>query len=204
MLVYRFRVIFEDYDDVIRDIEVKATQTFEHLHAAINESIGFDSKSEASFFLSDEHWKKGQEFSTQTEGKNNGSPVKPMKNSRLTDCINDPHQKLCYVIDSEPRWEFYVELFKIQKEDPSVKYPLCTKSVGIAPKQYVVTALGQEKKDFDFLNEARYMEEEEFSSETDMVPEGVIGMEGDPSPDEIENTGDLTIEEDSLGESETE
>jgi predicted double-glycine peptidase len=32
MALYRFRVTFEDYDDVMREIDVKSNQTFEDLH----------------------------------------------------------------------------------------------------------------------------------------------------------------------------
>src|SRR5437762_2397 len=42
MATYRFRVTFEDYDDVTRDIEIRSTQTFEEFHHAIQNAIGFD------------------------------------------------------------------------------------------------------------------------------------------------------------------
>jgi hypothetical protein len=34
-VVYRFRVTFEDYDEITRDIEIKSTQFFSDLHTAI-------------------------------------------------------------------------------------------------------------------------------------------------------------------------
>jgi len=154
-MVYRFRVTFEEYDDVIRDIEVKALQSFEDLHLAILASIGFDTKHDASFYHANEQWKRGQEFSTRP-----GTGVKAMKGTRLTDSINDPHQRFGYMIHSHPAWEFYVELFKISKDEDKV-YPSCVKSTGVAPKQYGTSVLGQEKQDLDFLNESAYSAEEE-------------------------------------------
>ena len=62
MAVYKFRVTFEEYDDICRDIEIKSTQTFEHLFHAIKEAINFDGKHTASFYMSDINWKKGHEI----------------------------------------------------------------------------------------------------------------------------------------------
>lgn len=51
MAIYRFRVGFEDYDDIYRDIEIKSSQTFKDFHTAIQVAIGFDGKHAASFLL---------------------------------------------------------------------------------------------------------------------------------------------------------
>ena len=56
MSVYRFKVIIEDYEDLFREIEVKASQSFEDLHFAILKAFGFDLKHPASFFYSDDLW----------------------------------------------------------------------------------------------------------------------------------------------------
>ena len=44
MAVYRFRITFENFEEVYREIEIKSDQTFEDLHFAIQSSIGFDAK----------------------------------------------------------------------------------------------------------------------------------------------------------------
>ena len=62
MAVYKFSVTFEDYDDVYREIEIKSSQTFEDLHKAIQDSIGFDNKQLASFYMSNDMWRKGREI----------------------------------------------------------------------------------------------------------------------------------------------
>ena len=49
MALYRFRVTFEDYDDVVREIDVKSNQTFEDLHRAIHKSTGYNSDYSSSF-----------------------------------------------------------------------------------------------------------------------------------------------------------
>jgi hypothetical protein len=150
MAVYKFRVTFEDYDDVSRDIEVKSTQTFGDLNTALHAAIGFDAKHAASFYMSDDLWKKGKEITLQAK---EGSSVALMANSRLCDFIIDPHQKIYYVFDPAALWSFYIELIKIQKEEDNASYPRCVKVSGDAPKQYGAHAMGAAPSDFDFLQE---------------------------------------------------
>src|SRR2546423_2569594 len=99
MAVYRFRITFEDHDDVSRDLEVRSTQSFEDLHHAIHSFIGFDASKPASFYLSDDNWKKGQEITSRDLKKNDASGAKTMRSARLADWIADPHQKIYYIFD---------------------------------------------------------------------------------------------------------
>ena len=103
MAVYKFRISFEDQEEVNRDIEIKASQTFEDLHFAILQSVGFDSKEMASFYMSDDNWKKGKEISLMdiSEGE---TKTAVMKDSRLKDFIADPHQKIYYLYDFMAMW----------------------------------------------------------------------------------------------------
>jgi len=54
MALYRFKVTFEDYDDVSREIDVKSNQTFEDLHRAIHKSTGYDAEFSSSFYISND------------------------------------------------------------------------------------------------------------------------------------------------------
>ena len=145
MAVYKFRITFEDYDEVSRDIDIQATQTFDDLHRAILSAIGFDQKHSASFYMSNDHWIKGREIKITQESRKD--------DAILCDYIADPHQKIYYVYDLSVQWTFYIELIKIMKDDPSVNYPCCVKKTGDAPKQYGASALGAVSNEFDFLSE---------------------------------------------------
>ncbi len=131
MAVYKFRLTFEDHEDVARDIEILSTHTFRDLQSAIHESIGFDLKHEGSFYMSDDQWKKGKEISSADKKSSSG-----MDKGRLSDYILDPHQKIIYVYDFSAMWFFFIELLKIQKPDQDADYPRCVKKAGEAPKQY--------------------------------------------------------------------
>jgi hypothetical protein len=146
MAVYRFKVIFEDQEDTVREIEIQGKQTFEELHRTIQEAIGFDNSKDASFFMSDDFWRKGQEITNSKIVQNDDDdddyrrpkkvPVKQMSKSRVADFIDDPHQKIVYVFDPAAKWTLLVELIKILTDDPKVSYPRTVKSSGAAPKQY--------------------------------------------------------------------
>ena len=157
MATYRFRVTFEDFDDITRDIEIRSTQTFEELHYAIQNAIGFDASKETSFFLSDDNWKKGKEITTREIRNDDTETASPINNSRLCDFIIDPHQKIYYLFDTASHWNFRIELIKINREEEGgVTYPRCIKSTGEAPKQYNTTniaALPVPEEEFDIAIE---------------------------------------------------
>jgi hypothetical protein len=137
MAVYKFKITFEEYDDVSRVIDIKSTQTFLDLHKAILLSINFDTKELASFYMSTDTWKKGQEITLEDMSENEENKTPIMKTSKLSSYIVDPHQKILYVYDFIECWTFYIELVGIEmKEKAGVKYPVCSKTTGLAPKQH--------------------------------------------------------------------
>ncbi|HWY12875.1 MAG TPA: hypothetical protein VN026_16185 [Bacteroidia bacterium] len=144
MAVYRFRVIIEDNDDVYRDIDIKSVQTFEELHNTIQDAFKFDKKHAASFFVSDDYWRKGLEITlrkedlplTPEEIRLKVEPKKLMSETKIAKLIETPHQRFVYVFDENVQWNFLLEMMKITTEDAKAKYPLISKSIGTAPKQY--------------------------------------------------------------------
>jgi hypothetical protein len=146
MAVYRFRIVFEDDEDIYRDIDVQGKQNFEVLHRAIQEAIDFDGVKEASFYVSDDMWRKGREIAlnpVQNDDDDDDDFRKPkklpalkMSKTLIASIIDDPHQKFIYVYDPAVKWTLMIELMKIVEDDPKAVYPKCVKKGGIAPKQY--------------------------------------------------------------------
>lgn len=197
MALYRFRVTFEDYDDVSREVDIKSTHTFADLHQAIHQSIGYNPDYSSSFYISNDQWTKGEEIAYKPNERKVSRGVALMENSKLAAFIDDPHQKFYYTSNFERPFDFHVELVKILDETPGVTYPATVKTVGEAPKQfgnvYTPTAeTAAANEDFDFLNEMEYSPEEteEFSEVTDT---GVAGEhdETDSADEEDEFGGDF-------------
>jgi len=149
MAVYRFRVALDDFDDVYRDIDILSNQYFIDFHHCIQEAFQFDKKHAASFFVSDDYWRKGEEITLREEDltpdeediKKNISKIHLMSKSRISRFVQQPHQRFLYVFDPKVRWEFMIELIKILDEEPGKKYPYVSKRAGTPPRQYKNTEL---------------------------------------------------------------
>jgi hypothetical protein len=221
MATYRFRVTFEEHEDVYREIEIKVSQTYTDFHRAIQESIGFDNTRPASFFMSDDYWRKGMEIASEARKSTDDddedlpphkrpAPVRLMNKTKIAETIEDPHQKIIYVFDPEAMWTLMIELIKIGEDSLKITYPKCVKTVGVAPKQYKVSAVpppieedeldeeeDKNKKEVAFHAEEAY--DSEHAEDTDALTEGEDepatvaesdeGAEGEASEEEEADSG---------------
>lgn len=137
-MIYRFKVWFEDIEDVVRWIDIKPSHSFLDFHNILQESIGFDKKEPSSFFISDDKWRKLFEIRLEDMGDQEdeeGMPGILMKDARLRDYINDPHQRFVYITDYMAMWTLMCEMQMIGDEAPKKEYPLVFRSEGKAPRQ---------------------------------------------------------------------
>lgn len=176
MLIYKFKISFEDYDDFSREIELRADQTFEDFHQAILGNLGLDPGMMASFFICDHRFRKKKEIqlietppdnarnkSEQTEGPENISKAILIREYELKDIIDDPHQRLIFLYDYKNRWTFYIELIKILPENKSHSYPFFSKSIGAVPAELVPVSPN--------IVEPLTDDDLEFTEEEDALPE---------------------------------
>ncbi|MEI6487792.1 MAG: hypothetical protein WCP52_02450 [Bacteroidota bacterium] len=198
MSVYRFRVSFEDNEEIYREIEIKSLQNFEDFHTIILSSIGFDNKHQASFFISDDYWRKGDEITlkpvddedNKKRKREEQSPKKQMSKCKMASLIDDPHQKFVYVYDPNVSWTLLVELIKILPDDAKVNYPRISKSVDDAPIQYKKNnfiAVEQVEEEFD--EDEEEIEDDDAYSTTD-VDDGIAELEGEEGETEEELSAD--------------
>ena len=193
MAIYRFRISFEDFDDIVREIDIKTNQTFEDLHRAIHRSTGYNAEKPSSFYVSTDNWIKGDEIAILPNQRKIDNGVTLMENSRLSNFIEDPHQKFYYIYNFERPFDFHVELIKIILEnDPNIEYPFLVKSTGEAPKiidnsnaaGFAVSSSAA-SSDFDFLNEMDFVPEDTEELEA-MGGRGIMADEVDEESEEEE------------------
>jgi hypothetical protein len=165
MAIYRFKISFEDYDDVVREIDIKSNQNFEDLHRAIHASTGYPTEVSSSFYVSNDAWIKAEEIAFMPTERKVERGVKLMAQAKLNSFIEDPHQKFYYTYNFDRPFDFHVELVKIILEAEEGKtYPLLVKSIGNAPKipgsTPVTTSAASAKssalKDFDFMDDVEF------------------------------------------------
>lgn len=159
MAIYRFRVSFEDYEDVYRDIDMPSKSTFIELHNEIHKSIGYNPDASSSFYVSNDQWKKGTEVALLPTARKIDSGVLLMENIRLSKFIDDPHQKFYYIYNFDRPYDFHVELVKILKEEDGKAYPSVFKAAGQAPKP-LAAANFPVSTDLDDDDDADFVEEE--------------------------------------------
>ncbi|MEY3983773.1 MAG: hypothetical protein RL160_1332 [Bacteroidota bacterium] len=138
-MIYRFKVWFEEDEDIVRWIDVQSSNTFLDFHNSILESIGFDKKEPASFYMSDDNWKKRLEVTLVDMGMEESDQAEPkplMKDARMRDYVNDPHQRFVYVYDFIQMWTLYCELTQILEDEKGKTYPSLFRSLGKAPRQH--------------------------------------------------------------------
>ncbi|MDI1353355.1 MAG: hypothetical protein PSX36_00460 [bacterium] len=220
MAVYRFKVYLEDNEDVFRDIDIKAGQSFEQFHVIIQAAFKFDAKHAASFFVSDDYWRKGQEITLRKEDlpldeeeiRKLVEPKKLMSDAKVAKFIEQPHQRFVYVFDPSVQWSFFIEMIKIAEENSKLVYPAIVKSLGTAPKQYKQVNMSKEELSPDLamaglLSDLDEVEDEEVYKVIDTGEEAIEdddinsleGEEGegdaleDPESEPLE---DFDVEED--------
>ena len=123
-MIYRFRVVLDNdtKEDVFRDIEIRKTDSLEDLHNVITQSFGFDGSEMASFYLSDDSWKQGEEISLYDMSES-GSDIQLMNETSIESSISKERTKLIYVYDFLSMWTFFVELAEIVEEARGTDYP---------------------------------------------------------------------------------
>lgn len=216
MAVYRFRVYYEENEDVYRDIDIKSSQTFEQFHNCIQESIKFDNKHSASFFVSDDYWRKNQEITLKKEDlpldeeevRKKVEPKKLMADTKIAKFIEQPHQRFIYIFDINVQWTFLIEMVKIAEESPKLNYPACIRSVGNAPKQYKQVNLIKEETSGDplaaLMNELNAPDEEAYKAitphEEGVEDEDLTALEGEEGEESEEGEEDEFNDEEAEGE----
>lgn len=197
MAIYRFRLSFEDFDEVVREIDIKSTQTFEDLHKALHRSTGYSIEKPSSFYVSSDHWIKGDEIAYLPNQRKIDRGVALMENAKLSKFIEDPHQKFYYIYNFDRPFDFHVELIKIiLQTDPNIEYPVLFKSIGEVPKIFDSTNMGAVavssnpvSTDFDFLNEMDFVPEDTEEIEA-MGGRGITTSEKSEEADEEADEAD--------------
>ncbi|MFC2102417.1 hypothetical protein ACFLS7_05440 [Bacteroidota bacterium] len=148
MLIYRFKVTSEEHDEFVREICIQPGQKFIDFYQMILESAELIPAEQASFYLTDKKYKKDREISLnriEKQVKRYDPEMdemmmvtivpKLMKDSKLKDFIEDPHQRMIFEYHGREYFTFFVELLKVMQSDDEGLYPKCVKWVGELPKK---------------------------------------------------------------------
>jgi hypothetical protein len=158
MIIYRFRLTSEDQEDFLREIDIQPTHTFLDFHEIIQACSDLESCEKAFFYTTDKKYIKHQEISYTPHKKRlrkyddeldeivtEEFELNLMKDSRLKNFIEDPHQKMIYENWGKEFHTFHIELFKIIKIDENITLPRCFKKTGELHKKPVIPVIPEEE-----------------------------------------------------------
>ena len=195
MAFLKFRVYWEEDDAIYRDVVVKHTQNFTELNDIILKAFEFDQKHDATFFRSNDIWKRGREISKAVYEKEYIAPPLLMEETTIGSEIIDTNQHFIFLYDFAKSWTFLIELIQVIKNadaDMSLEYPIISRIEGVGPMQYGTKGLLG--KTFADIEEKYDLSE----AKEGFGEEGEDAEEGDHDKDD--NDDDSTEDSDSNAE----
>ena len=195
MAFLKFRVYWEEDDAIYRDVIVKHTQNFTELNNIILKAFEFDQKHDATFFRSNDIWKRGREISKAVYEKEYVAPPLLMEETTIGSEIIDTNQHFIFLYDFVKSWTFLIELIQVIKNadaDMSLEYPIVSRTEGVGPMQYGTKGLLG--KTFADIEEKYDLSE----AKEGFGEEGEDAEEGDHDKDD--NDDDSTEDSDSNAE----
>ncbi|MDR0977056.1 MAG: plasmid pRiA4b ORF-3 family protein [Prevotellaceae bacterium] len=135
-MIYRFTLISDEVDDFLREIQISPDATFYDFHQAILQSVGYTDDQMTSFFICDDDWEKEKEITLEEMDDSSETDSWVMKETMLSELIEDERQKLLYVFDYLTERCFFIELSEIIT-GKTTKQARCTRKEGDPPRQTV-------------------------------------------------------------------
>lgn len=171
----------------MRELEIRADQTFDVFFHTITANLKVDQEMPSSFYTCDHRYRKRLEICyidiNDAPAQDGGNKTLIMKDCRINEFVDDPHQKFILVYDFINQWTFYIELIKIFPANQQHSYPRFSRSEGDTPRELVPVT--PDIPDEDILPEFTFEEDvydpedmEAFEVDADFVPEEDNNFDG--------------------------
>ncbi len=135
-MIFKFKIVSDGAETFKREIKIDAQGTFLDLKNAICDSVGYDKTMMDSFFICDDGWEKRKEITYEDMDFDSDQEAWLMDDTVLEDFIDDEGQKVLYVFDYMTDRAMFMEMTEMIPGQ-TLKDPVCTLSLGNAPKQTV-------------------------------------------------------------------
>jgi hypothetical protein len=180
MPIFKFRIAWQDDDNIQRDIEMLSSHVFQDFHAIIKKSFLLKDEWHATFGVLNEVGKRTHNIDTKVEKNIKGAEFLSALKTPIGALVLHPSQEFIYALENDKEWDFIISLITVYAEDEKDEtiYPNILRSEGLSPMELGVVKGGKKEKLIDV--------EEKYDLES---TEG-FGDEGD----EDEGGGGFTIE----------
>jgi len=132
-MIYKFRVILDNEEDILRDIAIDENDSLEDLHNVIVNAFGFDGMEAASFYECDDEWAQSEKEYPLFDTGDVPGEIETMADVPLSSVLYKERTKIIYVYDFLNMWSFLIELAAIEEPEAGSNYPDLLFSHGIMP-----------------------------------------------------------------------
>ena len=175
-------------------------KNFIELHNIILKAFEFDQIHSATFYRSNDIWKRGREISKEIYEKEYVAAPLLMNETAIGSEIIDTNQHFIYVYDFAKTWTFLIELIQVIKNadaDMELNYPVVSRVEGVGPMQYGSKGLLgkqfadiEEKYDLSEAIDGFGEEGEEDANASDAEEDGDDGEESNDGDDQEDDSND--------------
>lgn len=131
-MIFKFRMLSDENDHFVRDLEVPYDMTLLQFHAFIEKNLGYE-PGMVSFYTADDRWERIQEFTLLDM---DDAESVPMERVTLGQLIHNNHDRLIYLFDMLNNRALYIELLEAKRPDKELTYPRVAFEHAPAPDQY--------------------------------------------------------------------
>lgn len=131
-MAIRLRLISDESENFVRDVEINSENTFLDLHNFLQKILGFENGEMASFFETDNDWTKEIEIPLMDMNPEADEAVITMAEAKLGDYISEAKQRLLYTFDLFSDRNIFIEVFDV--DNSKCSEPKVLRSVGDPPK----------------------------------------------------------------------
>ena len=132
--MYKFRLILDTKEDIIREIAIAKEFTLEDLHETILSAFEINGKEMASFYHTDQNWVQGDEIPLFNMSEQVGG-LTQMRDYKIEFIFNNVNKKMIYVYDFLNLWTFFVEYVEDFETNENKSIPLLLFSLGEMPEE---------------------------------------------------------------------
>lgn len=146
-MIFKLRLLSDENDNFVRDIEVPHTMTLTELHDFIVEMLEYDNCM-ASFFACDSKWNKKMEYTLMEMGMDSvtGEEVaQSMDKATVADMILSGFNNIIWQFDIISERAYYIQIVSKIDENPDFAYPRVSFENAPTPDQYDPDAVDPEE-----------------------------------------------------------
>jgi len=154
MLIYRFRVTANEFEEFVREIDIQPNQHFHEFHHILVETTELKGTTGASFTMTDKKHRINHEITLKSTKKQirrfdddlgevvlETKTLPLMKETKIKNFIEDPHQRMIYQFHGKESYTFQIDLYKIIQSENYVSYPRVSKKQGEIRKMVEILPL---------------------------------------------------------------